>query len=357
MPLVNYTSDSDGDSEVEPIIDRPSKRPRVGDVKPSPDSASLPPLPSTFHDLYASTVRTATADDPSLHQGRVRQIPHIAGNWPSHVYIEWHPPTDTHTLLAKLLSTLQKKIPADITTFLTSDLGAPLPLHISLSRPITLTTADKDDFLQDLLSTIKGSNINPFELAIRNVEWHRTEESGRSFLVLRLEHCSPDSDPDSGPGPTAKNKNPELTELLRRCNQTATRYGQPALYGWASDGDPSTTNPEETANTAAANKDNNTPNKPSVGDAFHISLAWSFSKPTEELKEVTRQVFGVLSTKATAADTEERKPLSEKNPYKEAIVRVDSIKAKIGNIVTHIPLPQPGPSGRNKGFNKLLGLA
>lgn len=94
--LVDYTSDDSDASagHAAPIADapapaaRPAKKRKTAQGAAQTETAALPPLPSSFHDLYASTVRVSTVDDPSLHQGRKRQIPHVAGNWPSHLYIE-----------------------------------------------------------------------------------------------------------------------------------------------------------------------------------------------------------------------------------------------------------------------------
>jgi hypothetical protein len=64
------------------------------------------------------------------------------------------------------VSAVKESVPAigenpGIESLLKSDLGAPLPLHISLSRPITLLTDQRQDFVTAFQSSVKKSGIRP----------------------------------------------------------------------------------------------------------------------------------------------------------------------------------------------------
>ncbi|KJZ73733.1 hypothetical protein HIM_06851 [Hirsutella minnesotensis 3608] len=307
MALVDYSSSpSTADSEASDPSTPPAKRrkhgarggqaasssaavSKDGDEEAAAAPSAMPPLPSAFHDLYASTVRQSVRDDPALHQGRRRQTPHVPGNWPSHVYVEWYPSEAQHGLLDKLLNVVEEKLGEDMKLhkFLTSDLGAHLPLHISLSRPLSLRTADKDGFLEGLTQGIRRSGTGPFTLRPAGLAWYRSPDSDRTFLILRVETAA-------GSG------NPQLMRLLRRCNGVAAEFQQPPLYQRTQD--------------------------EVVDEAFHISVAWTFGLPDGET------ALGVLA-------------LFREQPFRGMRawdIDVSGVKVKIGNVVNHVPLVELG---------------
>ncbi|ERS96684.1 hypothetical protein HMPREF1624_06893 [Sporothrix schenckii ATCC 58251] len=306
MGLVDYTSD-----------DEDSSGGQDASANALDETSALPPLPRAFHDLYASTVRTAPADDPSLHQGRQRAIPHVAGQWPSHLYIEWFPQPPEHAHLSRLLDMLRAALHGALQSggggddddnddaaplfhsFLTSDLGAPLPLHISLSRPFVLTTAEKAAFVTRLEDCVKASGVERFDVAFGGLDWHRSPDSARAFLVLRVVVVED----------RRRSRNEPLVSLLEQCNKQVTDAGQPALY---------------TKSPAVAGDDSD------VDPAsFHMSVAWTLAPTTtlDAWADATQNAYDDWQKQLRAGKDEP--PLT---------FAVESIKAKIGNVVTDIPL-------------------
>lgn len=328
MALVDYSSSSSasteslhqqppakrrkaGDSETSTLSHPSSRAVKVDgqDGKPTKRSV-MPPLPSTFHDLYASTVRQSVVDDPSLHHGRKRQTPHIVGNWPSHLYIEWNLTSPEYDMLVKLVQDVETELQGKVKlhNFLTSDLGSPLPLHISLSRPLSLTTANKDDFLEKASGAIQAGAVAPFAVTPRTLAWYKSPDSDRIFLIIRVA-----SSRDLLGGKDAGGAlNPELVALLRRCNGVASQFGQPPLY--------------------KHREDDGSSGDEAVGVAFHVSIGWTFDVPGEEM---SLRAIKVLK----------RSKYAEVRKWE---IDVSAVKAKIGNSVHHIPLGRAG-KGRIAG--------
>jgi U6 snRNA phosphodiesterase len=233
-----------------------------------------------------------------------------------------HATTAQHAVLVSMLEAVQSILGKtfQLNGFLISDLGSPLPLHISLSRPIVLTSTEKDQFLAKITNSLATSAIAPFALRPHGLAWYKSPDSDRTFLVLKVSSAvdraksstasGADGESDSDVGDshdTGKRllvpRNKALAALLTRCNSVVTSFGQPALY-------------QRDANEL-------------VEEAFHVSIAWGFALPSEEL---------CLKTSALLESPSFRR-------VRKWDLSVSSVKAKIGNVVTHIALPTRGTNG------------
>ncbi|KAI2967962.1 hypothetical protein CBS147323_4510 [Aspergillus niger] len=299
MALVQY---SESESEVEnELPQRPTKRPRQAANNPS---SSLPPLPAAFHDLYASSTRVSVTDDPSLHGGRKRVIPHVEGNWPTHIYLEWYPSKDELSILSDVIDQINDRLDGStiqLHSLLHSDLGAQLPLHISLSRPVVLRTEQRQSFLELFQSQLKESQIPAFNVTTNSLDCVSNYEKTRWFYVLRAE----------------KPEGNALNRLLRLSNRALARFEQPPLYESSQDvaavrksNEGGTTLPRESSDSGQTGAD--------YSHCFHISLAWSLTG----LSSAESELIG-------GVDLQKVRELS---------VRFDCVKVKVGNHVSSIPL-------------------
>ena len=197
------------------------------------------------------------------------------------------PSESQHKFMSDFLETVESELgdEIDLHKFLTSDLGAPLPLHISLSRPLSLSTAEKDEFRNQLAETIRASGVHSFAVSPRDLAWYKSPDSDRTFLVVRVETASKAHETDGA--------NPELLHLLRRCNAVAERFKQPCLY----------------QSTGAE-------------CAFHLSVAWTFGLSREDAAMKTLEMA-------------RQKHVQDARSWK---IDVSAIKVKIGNVITNVDL-------------------
>ncbi|KAI5284596.1 poly(U)-specific 3'-to-5' RNA exonuclease [Ascosphaera aggregata] len=271
-------SDSESESAEDEPHEPPAKRSHQDGLITRDKESELPLLPDSFRSLYATSVRVSTCDDPSLHGGRKRIVPHTPGNWPTHLQLEWYPNSREVKLLSRAIDnavtvTNVYSSAGDsaikVHSLLYNDLGVRLPLHISLSRTLALTRANKDQFAESLKRGISKSGIKPFAVSANSLRWVSNYENTRWFLVLGV----------------GRPRNDELNRLLRLSNSIVKQYAQPSLYE------------EETAATGSIgdtqpNLDSkrkrdilHCPKAADYTDHFHVSIAWTLQKPSDLGKE------------------------------------------------------------------------
>jgi len=296
--LVDYSDSGSGtDTQSESEAQNEKKR-KAQDVDPVEVQSKRPPppLPSTFHSLYATNVRTSAVDDPTLHAGRTRQVPHVVGNWPTHLYLEWYPAQDELAVLDKVIDHAgQTKNTGSRTcilaySFLRSGLGALQPLHISLSAPLVLQSDQKEPFEKDTSTRIARSHVKPFAVHVTGLDWVSNHDKTRFFLVLKL----------------GKPANNELNKLLSACNATAHQFEVSMLYAAAS---------KQSVASASDVEEQDKARDRSA--AFHISIAWTLEEPDEQAR-------------AQLADL-------DRTGLQRLQVRFSLLKLKIGNVVNDIP--------------------
>lgn len=175
-------------------------------------------------------------------------------------------------------------------SFLQSDLGVQLPLHISLSVPLVLRTEQRADFQDALETGVRETGLRAFRVHATDLSWEPNFEKTRWFLVLRLGR--PEGD--------------RLNKLLAITNRVVRDLGLPLLYEGRRDVEDHTS-------------------------SFHISIAWQLEEPGSRQRDALSVVDG------------------EDEAIRNLSILCDCLKVKIGNTVHDIPLPERRQSVQGLG--------
>ncbi|GAO49652.1 hypothetical protein G7K_3800-t2 [Saitoella complicata NRRL Y-17804] len=199
---------------------------------------------------------------------RKRAHRHVEGQWATHIYTEFWPDVKLMSILDRIVKKAGS-LDKGWTSLLVSELGNQLALHISLSRPLTLWTDEREDFTRALSRVL--ADIEPFEMTLDNISTFVNDERTRTFLVLEVNEGIS-----------------EFGGVLRALEAVMKQFKQPALY---------------TVDTAR----------------FHVSIAWRLGGEEMKVKQLLQFVeeFGE-ELQALWKDTSKT-------------IRVKEVKAKIGN--------------------------
>lgn len=152
------------------------------------------------------------------------------------------------------------------------------------------------------------TDLYRFEVGFCGLDWVPNFEKTRWFVVLRL-------NVPNGNG---------LNKLLHVCNSTVQQHGQPPLYAKLSEEPAKKKESVSNARTKGRRGSELKTDWSSMQEmsaAFHISIAWSLEPPSQDLLDITNMT------------TTDQLGLLQKIE-----VKVEDVKAKLGNVVTGIQL-------------------
>ncbi|GAA6010626.1 hypothetical protein JCM11491_002999 [Sporobolomyces phaffii] len=140
----------------------------------------LPSLDDSFSENPRST------DYPTLHQGRKRTQPHVAGQWAAHVYVDLELDPTLRKTLRNVLATVKAAPAGDRVhvSFNPDTEAGDMTLHISLTRPLYLQTNQKADLcaaVAKVASAFKG-----FSARYASFGMLENDEKTRKFLAVEI---------------------------------------------------------------------------------------------------------------------------------------------------------------------------
>ncbi|KIK95804.1 hypothetical protein PAXRUDRAFT_11220 [Paxillus rubicundulus Ve08.2h10] len=170
--LVAYSSSEDGET---PINEPPQPKKK----------RKLPTLSSSL------TIPTPI-DNPALHQGRVRTIPHVEGQYATYIYVPLvlHPKDVLYTLLQDVLKFAEEPVPSLYPIGRQSDgqiagsRAAQWELHISLSHPLFLRAHQREEFKRAIQQV--ASSLAPFDASFAAFSELTNDERTRTFLAVEV---------------------------------------------------------------------------------------------------------------------------------------------------------------------------
>jgi hypothetical protein len=185
---------------------------------------------------------------------------------------------------------------------LQSELGVPVPLHISLSRTLQIPTEDREDFVNTLRSCLRKAAVGSFRFKFSSLKWVPNYERNRWFLVLSIEK-------------PAQN---ELNALLNACNNAAEKCGRPGLYvGGRGDGPMDDDAGHEGSKRRKSEQSEGEHND--YSDRFHITIAWNLEEPDPEWTSLIKTIDVSKYIQSPQAS-------------------FDAVKVRVGNVVHNIAL-------------------